>query len=210
VKRSDRKQWRAARTLADLGELTARWLEGDLRSQPGYMPNCGPDDETTRLVGTLATACRSGFLTEVSQPGKPLRAGYDGAMWQQRAAVSGFVADEELLDRIFDAADAAGLEVIAHPPADGSDGWTPEPLEGRYAVTTRDGRPFTGFGGFLDESEIAERYDACHPEALRAVAAAWQVTVIDPVWGRDGALWPLLDDLFADAGRCQSPDALSA
>ena len=43
MNRADRKLWAAARTLADLGELTARWLEGRIASQPGYAANYGPD-----------------------------------------------------------------------------------------------------------------------------------------------------------------------
>ncbi len=39
MSRTDRRAWKQARTLAELGELTARWLEGDIASQPGYMPN---------------------------------------------------------------------------------------------------------------------------------------------------------------------------
>ncbi len=35
MNRADRKAWRSARTLADLGELTARWIEGDLGEHPG-------------------------------------------------------------------------------------------------------------------------------------------------------------------------------
>ncbi|MDX2576715.1 hypothetical protein PV332_14675 [Streptomyces scabiei] len=32
----------------------------------------------------------------------------------------------------------------------------------------------------------------CDRQAVREVAAAWQVTLIDPVWGRNTVLWPLL------------------
>jgi len=42
MSRCDRRAWEQARTLLELGELVARWLEGDIASQPGYMPDCGP------------------------------------------------------------------------------------------------------------------------------------------------------------------------
>lgn len=61
--------WRDARTLADLGELTARWLEGTVGSVPGTVPGCGPDEETGPLVAVLATANRAGFVTSAG-PGR--------------------------------------------------------------------------------------------------------------------------------------------
>ncbi len=30
----------------------------------------------------------------------------------------------------------------------------------------------------------------CHPDAVAAVRAAWQVAIIDPGWGRNTILWP--------------------
>src|SRR6266496_4268047 len=39
----DAARWRAARTLADLGELTAQWLEGKIASIPAVVPGCGPE-----------------------------------------------------------------------------------------------------------------------------------------------------------------------
>ena len=45
---SDLAAWRSARTLADLGELTARWLEGTVASVPGY---CGPPDRGDEGAG---------------------------------------------------------------------------------------------------------------------------------------------------------------
>lgn len=39
----DLTAWRQARSLPELGELTALWLEGAITSQPGYAPGYGPD-----------------------------------------------------------------------------------------------------------------------------------------------------------------------
>lgn len=58
---AERRLWREAATLDELGELTARWLTGRITSQPGYQPRCGPDDETRDLIHTLARACRAGI-----------------------------------------------------------------------------------------------------------------------------------------------------
>lgn len=75
-----------ARTLADLGELTARWLEGKIKSLPTVIPGYGPDEETTKLIPVLAAVNRAGYVTDFSQPGEAER------RWTQRAAVSGFAS----------------------------------------------------------------------------------------------------------------------
>jgi len=51
----------------DLGELTARWLEGSVTSVPGTVPGYGPDEETGLLVPVLAAANRR-FITSFSRP----------------------------------------------------------------------------------------------------------------------------------------------
>ena len=112
---ADRRAWEAARTLADLGELTAQWLEGAIASQPAYTPGCGPDPETAPLIPVLACCNRAGYVTNGSQPGEA-GTGYDGAWWEQRAAVEGF-ASPAVAERIWEAAEPAGLTVIAHAPA---------------------------------------------------------------------------------------------
>lgn len=62
-------------------------------------------------------------------------------------------------------------------------------------VTTGAGSTCTWFGGWLPASNIRLTYGAvCDREAVAAVKAAVQVTVIDPVWGRDNVLWPALAD----------------
>jgi hypothetical protein len=129
MSRRDRLAWQSANTVADLGGLMARWLEGDLKSWPGYQPGYGPDDETRRLIPTLAALNRAGFLTDSSQPGE-MGPGFDGAWWSQRAAVSGFVADRALLrELLFAAADNALLTVVTG----GQEEYWPEAIP----VTTR-------------------------------------------------------------------------
>jgi hypothetical protein len=51
--------WRAARILADLGELTAQWLEGTIASIPTVIPGCGPDEKTADLIPVLAACNRT-------------------------------------------------------------------------------------------------------------------------------------------------------
>jgi hypothetical protein len=68
----NRRQWRAAKTVADIGKLTAAWLEGRLPSQPGYEANCGPDEDTRELVPVLAALNRAGYATSSYNPGSSL------------------------------------------------------------------------------------------------------------------------------------------
>jgi hypothetical protein len=199
VLKSDLAAWQSARTLADLGELTARWVEGTLASQPGY---CGTSDiEDPAMVPVLARLNRAGFVTVASQAGSD-GPGYDGAHWQQRAAVQGF-AGLEFAMKLGTAARRADLVVIAHDPA----------LLRRWrygydrsgAVTARAGRERTWFGVQLPRRHIRDGwtgYGMCHRDAVDALCGAWQVTVIDPEWGRADALWRALE---AFAGSAVTP-----
>jgi hypothetical protein len=188
MSRSDRRRWVAARAVADLGSLMALWLEGEIRSQPGYQPRCGPDEETAGLVPTLAAANRAGFLTTCSQPGHGPRPGFDGATWAQRAAVQGHVADPAALSRLLPAAGQAGL-LVSVP------GLVPGPWGDGVTVTTRDDGPYTSFGGHLTRRDLRVMWPTVGRDAFAAVERAWQVTLVDPEYGRDDVLWPVLDTL---------------
>jgi hypothetical protein len=190
MSRADRARWGAARTVADLAELTAQWLTGQLGSRPGYAAGYGPDPETTEVSGdvlpALVIANHAGFLTEQSQPGYD-GAGDDGARWRQLAAVAGF-AEADTLARVRKVFRGTRCRVIAHP---GARPWYRRGAAGVVA-TDRNGRAVTDFGGHLSAGDIAGMYDVCHRDAVTAVIRAWQVTVIDPVWGANDALWPAL------------------
>ncbi|MFC9602489.1 DUF6919 domain-containing protein [Streptomyces niveus] len=80
MSRSDRRRWRAPQSVTELGHMMAAWLEGEIRSRPGYSPSCGPEEETAHLVPTLAALCRRGFVTTSSQPGLATT-GFDGRWW---------------------------------------------------------------------------------------------------------------------------------
>ncbi|GGM80658.1 hypothetical protein GCM10012275_59160 [Longimycelium tulufanense] len=181
------QQWRTARGLGDLGELTAHWLTGDLASRPGYPPGEGPYVETHELIGTLAACNRGGFVTNASQPGFPESAGPDGVVWVQRAAVTGF-AEEEVLERI--RAAVAGTELVLLTPT--ATDRNPDGI----VVTTRNGKQHTTFGTWLSRRAVADSFDVCKSAAIDALCSADQPTLVDPVWGRNTVLWPFLDDLF--------------
>jgi hypothetical protein len=197
VLKSDLAAWQSARTLADLGDLTARWIEGGLASQPGY---CGSSDvdDPERLVPLLARLNRAGFVTTGSQEAFN-GTGYDGAHWQQRATVEGFATGVALM-RFSDAAHDAGLLAVAYDP--------PSRFRWRYgyrdsvAVTTREGRYRTGFGVQLPRRHIRDGwigYGMCHRDAVKALCGAWQLTLIDPEWGRPDVLWETLERALAES-----------
>lgn len=181
----DLAPWESARSLADLGELTARWLEGTIPAEPGY--DGGPDEETLPLVPVLATLNRAGFVTTGSQPGGTGIC--DGTPWQQRAAVEAFAGAGPAL-AVTVAARAAGLIVVACEPGR-APRWRIR-LGGRVEVTRSGGRVCTWSGAVLSRRHIRGAWGACHPDAAAVVRGAWQVTVIDPEWGRPDLLWRVL------------------
>jgi uncharacterized protein DUF6919 len=182
VNRAGRKLWASARTLADLGELTAQWLEGRIASVPGYCG--GPAGETSELIPVLAAVNRAGFVTDCSQPGG------SGPGWEQRAAVSGF-ADPGARARLWEATEGLPLMRL---------GGRATRLRVNYRAAlavTRDGRGVvTRFGANLPRCHLSDSwtgYGTCGREAVEAVCDAWQITLIDHAWGReDSPLWPAL------------------
>jgi len=188
VSRAEERIWAEPTTLAGLGELHAQWLEGRLRSQPGY---CAPvdvdEDVVPGMAELFAACCRAGFVTTNSQAALA-QDGYDGAWWEQRAAAEGF-ADDATLDRLTAVATAAGLNIQA--------GRAGRRTSHRQAVdvTIRDGRQHTGFGAILSVSHLADEwlgYGMCSDGAIDAVIDAWQVLVYDPEWDNNDRLWPAL------------------
>lgn len=171
-----RTAWQQASTLAELGELTAQWLEGAVPCLPMYIG--GPAPETKPLIPHLAAYNRAGYVTNNSQPGTTA-----GNGWAQRAWVHGF-GTAELANRIENALIDTDLIVCTTPP--GGDNPT------RICVTANDGRAWT-IGGAMRASYLAEQYREEIPAALPALLNAWQIEVIDPQWGRNDLLWDRLD-----------------
>jgi hypothetical protein len=197
MSRSDRRRWRSAHTVADLGALMALWLEGELRSWPGYMPGCGPEEETTHLIPSLAALNRAGFLTIASQPGE-VGSGHDGLWWEQRAAVEGFVSDRGLYHRLLDAAQAASLCVAVDDVHTGV-------YDPAITVTTVDGRPFTEFGARLSYRDMRTIWPVIREEAFYSLGTAVRVAIAAPETGAAGErLWPVLD--FVTGLRQHDPD----
>lgn len=184
--RADRKRWAQARTLPELGELMARWLEGDLALWPGYQPGYGPDDETTDLIPVLARVNRAGFVTDSSQPALD-GPGFGGRRWRQRAAVCGLVGDEQMLFALAQVAEAHRLTILVRTAVEHS-------CRPGVTVTKVDGESYTGFGDQLSRRQLRHMWRGVSRPALDEIAAAWQVTLVDPEYGRNDRLWAALDE----------------
>lgn len=182
----DQARWQSARTLADLGELTARFLEGELEQTPTH--GAPPDEETGPLIPVLAAVNRAGFVTGHSQPGIPL----DGQGCAQRAAVSGYVSNDAFAD-LMAAITAADTELLITAGRGPMDDWGPA-----ITITLDVGEEFTWDGGGMSRSTLNLNYrEHCHQDAIEELEKAWQVTLVDPEWGRDDQLWPLLEAFAA-------------
>ncbi|MCX4707190.1 hypothetical protein [Streptomyces sp. NBC_01373] len=190
MSRADRRLWKSAKTVADLGELMARWLEGEIDSRPGYQPRFGPDEETGHLVPTLAGLCRAGYVTTCSQPGFA-GTGADGMWWEQRAAVELVVTDADLLHRLVDAASAAGFITRINDHRHGG-GYQDDAV----VVTTRDGEPVTAFGGRISRADMAIQWPGLDRALYDQVAHGTYVSIVAPEYGTAGErLWVVLDFL---------------
>jgi hypothetical protein len=184
--RAHRARWAKARTLTDLGGLTADWLEGTLRHHPGY-PGAGLDPETAALLPFLARLNRAGLVTANSQPGHSPTAGWDGAVYTQRAAVDGWTTDRTLLRVLIKTALGHDFHIVIHGPTP-----TPRTDYTRIPVTCRNGQPTTWFGDPYRPHDLAAVWSGIAPDALTALRSAVHVTLADTTWGPSTRLWTTL------------------
>lgn len=175
--------WTRATSLADLGRLTADWLEGRLGGEcPGYCDTT-TDPETKHLIPTLARVNRTGFVTSNSQPGEK------HPQQRQRAAVDGYINDPHLFRRITDEAVRANLTVVVERPGDHNRGFVVTQQKRRIGGW----RDLTWFGLSVPRQERVEV--DWHETGRGAVHEAGQaicLTLIDDTWGRDDRLWKAL------------------
>lgn len=188
---ADRDAWLAADTLLELGELTARWLHGDVGTQPGEIPGRGPSEETRPLIHVLAELNRAGLLTDVSQPGFAATPGADGALWAQRAVIRG-VLDTTRGAQLAEQARAAGF-IVTHYPA--APRWSRRTRSAATTVTTRDGQPRLALGDARSRHSIRRQYGyRCHRGAVDTIVSAAQITIIDSAFTGRRDLWTFLTD----------------
>jgi hypothetical protein len=200
---ADARRWASATSLADLGELTALWLEGELGQAP---MNFGPPaEETAELTQVLAAVNRAGFVTDCSQPGmnRPWQGSIlswtapPGSVWCQCAAVSGFASAETcgLLETFVDP------ELIYGVAGIGAEWPAPTCWNVTKVGAGGDWLEATWFGEPISRTELeCQIGPTCSSAAVTALCDARQVTLIDPEWNRNDRLWPLLER-FAAAGK---------
>lgn len=179
---ADRAEWRQAANLADVGQLTARWLSGELGAQPNYLAPVDIDDEPG-MTEALIDLNRAGVVTTGSQAAYD-GPGYDGAHWSQRAAVQALAAEQTVTDLRQHLADHDGL-VVADREGGFFAGFRPV-----APVTCREASVVTDFGV---RHPLGDHMRAC-PQAADELADAEQVVVYDAEWGRNDRLWPALQD----------------
>lgn len=167
--------WHAADSLPALGECMAKWLTGDINYQPAYLAS-EPAEETVPHIADLAAINRAGLVTWCSQPGQLWAGG------GQRAFVSGFCTYETMA-RLRQVLLRTDLVVLTFwPEAD-------SPLD--LAVTVHGAEEHTWVGATLGPDNLEQDYgDDLSHSGLWELLTAWQVTVVDPLWGRDDLLWP--------------------
>jgi hypothetical protein len=184
IHRRERPLWRAATSLQDLCDLTAGWLEGDIRSQPGYYgPVDVDEDEAPGITGALVALNQAGFLTRDSQAGYAVDDGYE---WTQLAAVTGYAGEQtvaHLRSRL--AGTGYGIRAVKARDHDEPFDWAGVP------VTCAQDEPFTVFGCRLSRLEIMLELEGAGIEAVDAVTEALQVTIWDPQPGPN-QLWATL------------------
>ncbi len=170
---TDEETWRRARTLEDLGELTAQWLEGKLALYP---PVCGPPEEETKdLVPILAKFNRNGFMTHFSQPGEEVDE------WVQRATVIG-ICSQDVAERLQTVTLKSELIVLAQHFIDDCSVQIPISLDGEKINTV-------GYFGDDPVSELRFWGRFVHRDLIEAMLYAWEVMVVDPRWARNDLLW---------------------
>lgn len=87
-----RQLWQQANTFAELCELSARFIEGQIEFHPGWISS-QLYEESLPYRGVLASINRGGLLTYMSQPGDaPLSQNYSSG---KRAFLSGFMPSIE-------------------------------------------------------------------------------------------------------------------
>jgi hypothetical protein len=185
MKPQEQRRWSAAKNLAELGELTALWLEGELEETPGH--GGPPAEETRPFVPILAATNRAGAVTVNSQPGEDEM--IKGGQWLQRATVD-FLLPHEIADSLSAAAARRGLIVIRHGAAPAT-----TDMDISALVTLNDGEPYTWSGRPAGIDQLRYEYEYCSPELIAEVLQAEQVALIEPEWGPSTRVWDLLSNV---------------
>lgn len=178
-------RWYAAGSVAELGELTADWLEGSGSPPPGYLSN-EPDDETRDLIPALSTACRAGYVTTQSQPGHRAEIGWNGRIFEQRAAVEGWASSLRVIESLRRESRKAGMTFLAYRPGVRSGEGIP--------VTRMNGDACTWFGRTSGHrKQIAYKWPGLSGWVARELRTSTFLILVDPQWGRNDLLWNVIN-----------------
>ncbi len=175
-------RWRNATSFEELCALAVEFLDGDLPAFPGWMaPDI--DEETDDLVPALAAANESGFLTTASQPGACPALSHDGLPWSQRAFVVGF-APLPLVTELRSKVQGTRLQLLD---------FASHETGGQALPAARHGdREYLHVGTGEGPAELEVFAHRIGPKALKSLQEARYMCLIDPEWGRDDLLWPIL------------------
>ncbi len=180
-------RWQPARTLVDLGALSADYFDGVTDEHPDAMVTRPAGHDPAVVAPTLVDLNRAGFVVFRYVVGRDSTLA-DGPT-ERRAAVQGF-CDTLTLEWLSASLFGTRFQVVAVTTATGrADGTLNAGVPVARTGPTVDanlGRQYTRteiraltFGGFLT------------PTAAGALANAWNVTVFDPEWGPN-TLWARL------------------
>lgn len=193
MNRVDRRLWRSARTLADLGGLMARWLEGGIRTQPGYYGRT--DLDTPELTTLCARLCRAGVVTHQSQAAQSWPDG--GRITQARLFIEAF-ADDSTVAQLHAACSGTDLRLIANRTPGRA--WFRRGDRDRIpVVTTYDGGVRLSLTSPIPRRYVDLMWEGIHRDAHAAVLDAWQVAIVDPEWGRNELTHDVLTRGFLEA-----------
>jgi hypothetical protein len=118
------------------------------------------------------------------------RGRYDGAYWTQLAAVEGFT-DHATVEHLENALAGTLYRIQAHS--------THEQGHDAVVVTRREGQAYTGFGGSMDDEDVAIQVAGVGARAARAVHSGAQIVIWDPVAARN-TLWAVLSEIGDSSG----------
>jgi hypothetical protein len=171
----DRAAWLSARDFADLGDLTVKWLHGEIQQTPDHAGP--PAEETIPHIEVLSAANRAGFVTTGSQSADAATGGWPAC----EAYVQGLASDATLRELRFA---IAGTDLVMSG------------ARGREIFGNREARRWhrmlrTRWLRRVWRSDTGFYRHRC-PRVSAEITAAWWVNIADSVPGRNDVLWPAL------------------
>lgn len=201
MERRSRRLWRSATSLGELGELMARWLEGEIDERPGYGGET--DLDTGEFTSLCARLCRSGFVTVNSQSATPHPSWVSWA--RCRAFVDGF-AGPTVTRRLRRACEGTSVRVFDYRPGYRKlFDWTEYGLPA--TIDRADGTVHLRTGHPMSRSELKLEWSttpwheqfyvsAINREARQAISRSRLVTVVDSAWDTDANVLHVLGNRF--------------